>query len=112
MWSQGDVIGTLIDFDSKEISFYRNDKCLGVAFKRIRVGPNMAYFPAISLSGGQRVIFNFGQTPFKFRNNFDWCAINEPECHIKHYHSTALYLVETIKRYVIIYFEYPMISED
>lgn len=35
MWSAGDIIGTLIDFDTREITFYRNDKCLGVAFKRI-----------------------------------------------------------------------------
>lgn len=65
-WAAGDIIGTLIDFDSKEITFYRNDKCLGVAFKRIKTGPNMAYFPAISLAGGQRVVFNFGALqPFK-----------------------------------------------
>lgn len=24
-WGAGDVIGTLIDFDAREISFYRND---------------------------------------------------------------------------------------
>jgi len=59
-WSAGDVIGTLIDFEAKEISFFRNDKSLGVAFKRIKTGPNMAYFPAISFSKGQRVVFNFG----------------------------------------------------
>jgi len=49
-WAAGDVIGTLMDLDKKEISFYRNDKNLGVAFKNIKVGPNMAYFPAISFS--------------------------------------------------------------
>ena len=68
MWTAGDVIGTLIDFDNREISFFRNDKCLGVAFKRLKVGPNMAYFPAVSLANGQRVIFNFGLTPFKYRH--------------------------------------------
>jgi Kip1 ubiquitination-promoting complex protein 1 len=59
-WGAGDVIGTLIDFDKREISFFRNDEALGVAFKNIKVGPNMAYFPAVSLSQGQRVVFNFG----------------------------------------------------
>ena len=49
-WCAGDVIGTLIDFDKREISFWRNEKFLGVAFQKIKVGPNMAYFPAISLS--------------------------------------------------------------
>ena len=52
MWTAGDVIGSLIDFEKREITFYRNDKCLGVAFKRIKIGPNMAYFPSISISGG------------------------------------------------------------
>jgi Kip1 ubiquitination-promoting complex protein 1 len=66
-WAAGDVIGTLIDFDEREITFYRNEKCLGVAFKKIKVGPNMAYFPAISFSGSQRVIFNFGLLPFKIK---------------------------------------------
>jgi Kip1 ubiquitination-promoting complex protein 1 len=48
-WAPGDVIGSMIDFDAREITFYRNDKNLGVAFRRIKVGPNMAYFPAISI---------------------------------------------------------------
>lgn len=34
-WTIGDTIGTLIDFDRKDITFYRNEKCLGVAFKNI-----------------------------------------------------------------------------
>ena len=48
-WAAGDIIGTMIDFDKKEITFYRNDRSLGVAFNNIHVGPNMAYFPAISM---------------------------------------------------------------
>lgn len=34
-WTAGDIIGTEIDFDKKEIKFWRNDKDLGVAFKNI-----------------------------------------------------------------------------
>lgn len=37
-WSIGDIIGTLIDFDEKRISFWRNNKELGTAFTNIRVG--------------------------------------------------------------------------
>jgi len=48
-WTAGDIIGSLIDFEMKEVSFYRNNQSLGVAFDRIKVGPNMAYFPAISM---------------------------------------------------------------
>jgi len=39
----------MIDFEKNEIKFWRNDKPLGLAFKNIGVGPNMAYFPAISM---------------------------------------------------------------
>ena len=34
-WAAGDTIGTMIDFNKKEISFWRNEKCLGVAFTNI-----------------------------------------------------------------------------
>jgi len=66
-WAPGDVIGTLINFETKELQFFRNDSPLGVAFKNIKIGPNLAYFPAISLAEGQRVIFNFGLRPFRYR---------------------------------------------
>jgi Kip1 ubiquitination-promoting complex protein 1 len=66
-WGMGDTIGSLIDFEKKEISFYRNNKFLGVAFKNIKTGPNMAYFPALSMGNGERVVFNFGLKPFKAR---------------------------------------------
>jgi Kip1 ubiquitination-promoting complex protein 1 len=67
-WAVGDVIGTLIDFNMKEITFYRNDKSLGVAFKNIKIGPNMAYFPAIFMSENQQVEFNFGLRPFFYNS--------------------------------------------
>lgn len=35
----------------------------------------MAYFPAISLSGGERVVFNFGKLPFKAKDAISICAI-------------------------------------
>lgn len=111
-WSAGDIIGTLIDFEKKEIKFWRNDKCLGVAFKNIKVGPNMAYFPAISLATGERVQFNFGRKPFKVRSNYNCSAINEPDCQINNYYSTASFIQETIKRYVVTYYEFPDLSID
>ncbi len=43
-WQEGDIIGTMIDFENKEIKFWRNDKCLGVAFKDIPVGPVSIFF--------------------------------------------------------------------
>jgi|LauGreDrversion4_2_1035121.scaffolds.fasta_scaffold159043_1 hypothetical protein len=115
-WAVGDVIGTLIDFQNKEVSFYRNEKFLGVAFKGIKTGPNMAYFPAIYMSEGCSVIFNFGQRPFKYCFssapgilNF---AISEPECKIKNYSPFAVYLMDLLKRYVFDYFDFPDLNED
>lgn len=72
----------------------------------------MAYFPAISMSSGEKVLFNFGRRPFRIRSNYTSCAINEPECFVNNYYSTAMYIVETIKRYVVTYYEFPTLSED
>ena len=75
-WVAGDIIGTMIDFEKKEIKYWRNEKFLGVAFADIGVGPNKAYFPAISLSGGERIVFNFGgNKPFKVKSNYKCCSI-------------------------------------
>jgi len=51
-WSVGDIIGTLIDFDRRTITFWRNYKSLGKAFTDFKIGPNMVYFPAISFQRG------------------------------------------------------------
>lgn len=48
-WAMGDVIGTLLDLDRGEILYWRNKKYLGVAFCKVPKGPNIAYFPAVSL---------------------------------------------------------------
>lgn len=66
-WVVGDVIGCCIDLDHNEISFYRNGVSLGVAFHGIRkMGPGVGYYPAISLSQGERCELNFGGRPFKY----------------------------------------------
>ncbi|TXG60567.1 hypothetical protein EZV62_015140 [Acer yangbiense] len=69
-WVAGDVIGCCIDLDSDEISFYRNGISLGVAFSGIRkMWPGFGYYPAISLSQGERCELNFGGRPFKYPIN-------------------------------------------
>lgn len=66
-WVVGDVIGCCIDLDHDEISFYRNGVHLGVAFDGIRkTEPGKGYYPAISLSQGERCDLNFGSRPFKY----------------------------------------------
>lgn len=66
-WVVGDVIGCCIDLDNDEISFSRNGFSLGVAFREIRkMEPGFGYYPAISLSQGERCELNFGSRPFKY----------------------------------------------
>uniref|UniRef100_A0A2P2LBI5 RING-type E3 ubiquitin transferase n=1 Tax=Rhizophora mucronata TaxID=61149 RepID=A0A2P2LBI5_RHIMU len=66
-WVVGDVIGCCIDLDCDEILFYRNGVSLGVAFQGVRkMGPGFGYYPAISLSQGERCELNFGARPFRY----------------------------------------------
>ncbi|XP_078432636.1 E3 ubiquitin-protein ligase RKP isoform X2 [Wolffia australiana] len=67
-WVVGDVIGCCIDLEEREISFYRNGVSLGIAFHGVRCGGAKAigYYPAISLSQGERCELNFGGRPFKY----------------------------------------------
>ncbi|XVF61747.1 hypothetical protein PTKIN_Ptkin08bG0155300 [Pterospermum kingtungense] len=66
-WVAGDVIGCCIDLDHDEISFYRNGVSLGLAFSGIRkMVPGFGYYPAVSLSQGERCELNFGARPFKY----------------------------------------------
>lgn len=68
-WAIGDVIGCCIDLDKGEISFYRNGSSLGVAFDGIKVsgqGNGYGYYPAVSLSDGERCFLNFGSHPFVY----------------------------------------------
>lgn len=67
LWVVGDVIGCCLNLDASEISFYRNGVPLGVAFNKVRkLEPEFGYFPAISLSQGERCDLNFGARPFKY----------------------------------------------
>lgn len=63
-WAAGDIIGSCIDLESGTIAYYRNGVSMGVAFTRVRKG--LGYFPAISLSYGEKCSFNFGRRPFEY----------------------------------------------
>ncbi|KAJ7546266.1 hypothetical protein O6H91_08G032800 [Diphasiastrum complanatum] len=65
-WVPGDVIGCCIDLELGQISFHRNGGSLGLAFDGVRkLEAKQGYFPAISLSHGERCELNFGERPFK-----------------------------------------------
>ncbi|CAG5088403.1 Oidioi.mRNA.OKI2018_I69.PAR.g11829.t1.cds [Oikopleura dioica] len=54
----------LKEVENSSVTFYRNGKSLGTAFKNIYDGE---YFPAISLYKDAKVTVNFGGTPWKHR---------------------------------------------
>ncbi|KAG8179811.1 hypothetical protein JTE90_025978 [Oedothorax gibbosus] len=65
-WLTGDVIGCAIDLDKGFIGFYRNGEYLGDAFDKVQIGPNLAYFPAVSLAYNENLVANFGSTPLRY----------------------------------------------
>ncbi|KAH8030034.1 hypothetical protein HPB51_006466 [Rhipicephalus microplus] len=64
-WVAGDVIGCCIDLDNGTVNFYRNGRSMGEAFDNVRLGPGLAYFPAVSLAFGENLVANFGATPLR-----------------------------------------------
>jgi len=66
-WATGDVIGCCMDLERGEISFLRNGESLGVAFTDVRRWrEGLAYFPAFSLSQGEKAELNFGGRAFLY----------------------------------------------
>ncbi|XP_051874482.1 E3 ubiquitin-protein ligase RNF123 [Pristis pectinata] len=65
-WAAGDIVTCVIDLDEGKIGFCLNGISLGTAFEDIRLGPGVAYFPAISLSFKESVAFNFGSRPIRY----------------------------------------------
>lgn len=62
-FSSGDVLGVSLDWSSRTVHYFRNGKDLGGAFIEL---PNVPLLPVASLGARQRLIFNFGKTPFAF----------------------------------------------
>ncbi|XP_024125498.1 E3 ubiquitin-protein ligase RNF123 [Oryzias melastigma] len=65
-WAAGDIVSCLVDLDEGTITFCLNGQSLGTAFTNIKMGPGIAYFPAISLSFKESVAFNFGSRPLRY----------------------------------------------
>ncbi|KAF6732303.1 E3 ubiquitin-protein ligase RNF123 [Oryzias melastigma] len=68
-WAAGDIVSCLVDLDEGTITFCLNGQSLGTAFTNIKMGPGIAYFPAISLSFKESVAFNFGSRPLRYPLN-------------------------------------------
>lgn len=59
-----DVVGCLLDLVKMEISFTKNGKNLGVAFRIPDQQKNETFYPAVVLKNAE-ILFNFGETDFK-----------------------------------------------
>lgn len=58
--NEGDIIGCLLDYDTQQISYFKNGKPLGIGFKNVSV---QELYPALSVQNmdGQNKIFEFMQ---------------------------------------------------
>lgn len=64
-WTGGDIIGCGIDLDNRTVSFWRNGKPLGEAFKNLFGRESgIVYLPGISMSYGESCECNMGGRPF------------------------------------------------
>ena len=59
-----DVIGCLIDLNKGEISFTKNGKNLGIAFRMNEQMKRETFYPSVVLKNAE-MLFNFGETDFK-----------------------------------------------
>ena len=66
VWDVGDIVGVCIDMDMGKIEYFLNGHSLGIAFDKVPKGPNVAFFPGITLTRGESCLLNFGQLPFKY----------------------------------------------
>lgn len=76
-WKAGDMVGVLLDIDTKEISFSLNGKDLGPAFT-LNDEEVKGLYPAASLHFGQSLVFNFGRAPFEYNPRERGSKTQEP----------------------------------
>lgn len=95
-WAKGDVIGCMIDLDAGEISYARNGVDMGVAFTGVKgFESGLAYFPALSLSHGEKCDVNFGDRPFLYPiDGFTPMQLPPPVADLKR----GRYLADTLGR--------------
>ncbi|GAB6020756.1 RING finger and SPRY domain-containing protein 1 [Chamberlinius hualienensis] len=65
-WQPGDVLGTLLDLELKQILFYLNGDPLSQVYTDVFNNATTGFFAAASFMSFQQCEFNFGRKPFKF----------------------------------------------
>jgi len=74
-YGKADVIGCHLDLDNLEIYFTINGENFGRAFAINSQLKNHQFFPAVVLKNGE-MMFNFGETPFKFKPKDGYIGIS------------------------------------
>ncbi|KAH3732863.1 E3 ubiquitin-protein ligase RKP [Pelomyxa schiedti] len=109
-WAPFDVIGSCIDFEKREISFYRNGECMGVAYQDIKANlPGFGYYPGMSISTLEKAIPNWGAFPFKYPVEGFLPLQQPPDPHTT---ETAKYLLSCMKRLTVSHTGSPMTELD
>jgi len=95
VWEAGDIVTCLLDVDNGECSFLLNGKDLGVAFSDVDVGPNLAYFPALSVAYKEVAFCNFGSLPFTYPQE-GYSPLQKPPTNF----NEAMYYTTALKQFI------------
>lgn len=74
-FGKNDVIGCYIDLQQMEVSFAKNGKHLGLAFRIPENQRNETFYPAVVLKNAE-MLFNFGKTEFKYPPKQGFIAVS------------------------------------
>jgi hypothetical protein len=99
-WDIGDVIGVCINLDDRKIEFFHNGISQGIAFEEIATGPNKAYFPGISISKNEKVLFNFGGQKMLY-NYQGYEPIDIPKSMYTNSYQVTSQLLEIVDSYIL-----------
>lgn len=69
IWDVGDIIGIAIDLDNAYIEYFINGIPIGAFAKNILIGPNQAYFPAVTMHSKERCIVFTGSSKLNYTYN-------------------------------------------
>lgn len=99
-WDYGDIVGVCIDLEQRTIEYFLNGQTLGIAFNNIPIGPNVAYYPGISLSKNEKSLFNFGSQEMMYKYP-GYEPFDIPQSIYNNSLDITLELLDLVKTYII-----------